>query len=178
MYKPDPCTDTILAFIRGGVPGNLMGEAGGNYNAYFGHVNSKINMSKKTITQIYAFQGRMLKSDPRSTAIGAYQFLRGTLRRLVQMHNIPESTFFTPDLQDRLGWELLVGRGYKAWWQGGLSDDDFAHLLSCEWASLPDPRNAGKSHYDGDKVGNHASTTLKEVYAMLDKARALKPMVK
>jgi muramidase (phage lysozyme) len=174
-YKPDPCTDTILAFIRGGVPGNMMGEAGGNYNAYFGHVRSKIDMSKKTIAQIYIFQGNMLKRDPRSTAIGAYQFLRGTLRRLVQMHKIPTSELFTPALQDRLGWELLVGRGYKSWWTGGLSDKDFAHLLSCEWASLPDPYNDGKSHYDGDAVGNHASTTLDEVYKMLETARNIKP---
>ena len=81
---------------------------------------------------------------------------------------------FTPQLQDRLGLALLVGRGYQKWWTGAITDERFAHNISLEWASLPDPENGGKSHYDG--VGpNHASTSLDAVLAMLARARAAKP---
>ena len=69
---------------------------------------------------------------------------------------------FTPVLQDHLGLALLVGRDYPKWWTGAITDRQFAHNISLEWASLPDPENGGKSHYDG--VGpNHASTTLDDV---------------
>ena len=45
------------------------------------------------------------------------------------------------------------------------------HRLSCEWASLPDPYNGGKSHYDGDFAGNHASCSLSDFRAAIDQAR-------
>jgi hypothetical protein len=174
-FQMDPCTDIILHFIRGGVPDNPIGEARNNYNAYFGHPTSTIALTEMSMGQVYSFQSSMLMRDTRSSAVGAYQFLRGTLRRLAQQANLSPGTLFTPTLQDMLGWELLVGRGYKLWWKGDMDDEGFAHLLSCEWASLPDPENGGKSHYDGDSVGNHASTTLRAVYAMLAEARAAKP---
>jgi hypothetical protein len=81
---------------------------------------------------------------------------------------------FTRDLQDELAVTLLEQRGYRQWWRGQLSDRDFAHNLSCEWASLPDPKNGGRSHYD-HIAGNHASTSLGAVYDMLRRARFLKP---
>jgi hypothetical protein len=83
---------------------------------------------------------------------------------------LPDSTLLTPVLQDTFAVRLLVGRGYPAWWRRHLTDAEFAHNISCEWASLPDPDRDGASHYDG--VGaNHASTTLGHVYDMLVRAR-------
>lgn len=75
-------------------------------------------------------------------------------------------------MQDNLALRLLNGRGYGAWRAGTINDVEFAHRLSMEWASLPDPVNGGKSHYDGDSAGNHASCTLDAVYAMLKAAKA------
>lgn len=172
-HGKDNCTDLILDFIAGGVPDNPSGEAFGNYNAYFGRPRSKADLSKKTLKQIYEFQARMLRSDPRSTAIGRYQFLRRTAQGLQKKESLPDSTLFTPELQDRWGWILMVGRGYKSWWRGAISDEEFLSNLSAEWASLPDPFNGGKSHYDGDSVGNHASTTQAKALAMLRRAREL-----
>lgn len=174
----DKCTDIILDFIAGGIWGDLLGnpigESDGNYNAYFGHITGPYNFATYTLTQIYNFQAIMLRNDSRSTAIGRYQFLRRTLQALQTKQKLPNSTLFTPELQDKLAVDLLVGRGYKAWWRGSLDDEEFAHMLSMEWASLPDPFNAGRSHYDGDRVGNHASTSLKNVYNMLKRAREAK----
>ena len=170
----DACTETILHFIRGGVPGNPSGEAAGNYNAFFGAPHSTTNLVGMKLDDIYTIQSQLLRRDPRSTAVGAYQFLRTTLKKLQAKKALPGSALFTAALQDEFALELLIGRGYKMWWRGTITDEDFAHLLSCEWASLPDPLNGGRSHYDGDSAGNHASTTLTNVYAMLDQARSLK----
>ncbi len=170
----DDCTDTILDFIRGGVPEHPSGEAGGNYNAYFGHTRSTVDFGLMSLDHVYLFQAEMLRRDPRSTAVGGYQFLRRTLKGLQKAKSLPGSTLFTPRLQDDFAIALMVGRGYKAWWRGGMTDAEFAHGLSVEWASLPDPMNMGKSHYDGDGV-NSTDTTLNAVYAMLRKAAASKP---
>lgn len=172
----DDCTDIILDFIAGGhwgdELGNPVGESNGNYNAYFGHVDSTVDLCAMSLAEIYRFQDQMLAADPTSTAIGRYQFLQGTLQDLQEQNELPSTELFTEELQDQFAAELLVRRGYSEWWRGDLSDEDFAHALSCEWASLPDPHNSGKSHYDGDSAGNHASTTLDCVYEMLRRASA------
>ncbi len=170
--KDDKCAGIILDFIAGGVPDNPSGEAHGNYNAYFGHALSTVDLSMHTLSGIYGFQDTMLAQDRRSTAVGRYQFLRKTLQGLQAECNLPDTDLFTPDLQDKLGLRLLKRRGYAEWKSGTINDAEFAHRLSMEWASLPDPDKGGRSHYDGDSAGNHASTTLDAVYKMLKQARS------
>jgi hypothetical protein len=175
FVNTDRCTDIILDFIKGGVPGNPVGEAKGNYNAKIGRINSSENLARLTLNQIMRMQATFVPQWP-STAIGAYQFLKGTLAGMISnpANNLTGNELFTPELQDRLAVILLVRRGYSKWWQGRITNDEFAHRLSMEWASLPDPENAGKSHYHGDAAGNHASTTLAAVHAMLHAAEAAK----
>jgi muramidase (phage lysozyme) len=174
-YKgKDPATDLLLDFIAGGVPGNQSGESGGNYGAYFGHVHSKVDFSTMTLNEVYAFQARMLQDDSRSTALGRYQFLRGTLQGLQVAHKLPGDTKLTNELQDRFGVSLMVGRGFSRWWREQISDEDLANGFSMEWASLPDPQNGGKSHYDNDSAGNHASTSLANFMAAIAKAKTLR----
>jgi len=172
----DDCTDIVLDFISGGrwgdELGNPMGESDGNYCAYFGHVDSTVDLCAMSLAEIYRFQDQMLEENSTSTAIGRYQFLQTTLKNLQINNGLSSTELFSAKLQDRLAVDLLVGRGYSRWWTGDLSDEDFAHAISCEWASLPDPFNDGRSHYDGDSAGNHASTTLDCVYEMLRRARA------
>ncbi len=172
LKNGEPCADIILDFIAGGVPDNPSGEAHGNYNAYFGHALSTVDLSMHTLSGIYDFQDTMLVRDRRSTAVGRYQFLRRTLKDLQKELGLSDWEPFTPVLQDRLGMQLLNRRGYYEWRRSAIDDKEFAHRLSMEWASLPDPGNNGRSHYDGDSAGNHASTTLDAVYAMLKQAEA------
>jgi muramidase (phage lysozyme) len=170
--KQDPCTDFILDFIAGGVPGNPSGESCGNYNAVFGNVQGITDLSKKTLSEIHNIQSYLVKRNRGSSAVGRYQFLRTTLADLQHRYGIADSALFTPELQDQLAVKLLVKRGYSSWYVDQMTDIEFAHLLSLEWASLPDPYNGSRSHYDNDVAGNHASTSLNQVYLMLRAARA------
>jgi len=164
----------ILDFIAGGVPGNQSGESLGSYNAVIGNARSQDDLGARTIDLIYALMGQLRAAGKPSTAVGRYQIIRNTLQALQGTLNVAGSDQFTPQLQDRLGLALLVGRGYQKWWTGAITDEQFAHNISLEWASLPDPENGGKSHYDG--VGpNHASTSVEVVLAMLARARTAKP---
>lgn len=173
-YKDqDKCTDYILDLVS-------EQESHGNYDAVIYHINGLpgVVLSELTIKQIYGLmadllRGRYGKRTP-STAIGRYQIIRNTMRNLVTILKLNvEKDKFTHELQDRMALELLKIRGYQRWYLGKLGNIDFAHKLSCEWASLPDPYNGGRSHYDGI-AGNHAGMSLAYVYAALDKAKTLK----
>lgn len=161
----DPIRKSLLDFIA-------IRESAGNYDAFIGHANNRDPLDGNTINGIYMFQRKLLSWGEPSSAVGRYQFIQKTLNALVQQAGVALTDRFTHELQDRFASMLLDQRGYGRWLAGDLSDEDFAHNLSCEWASLPDPQNDGKSHYDG--VGpNHAGQTLDAVYAALAAARKL-----
>jgi hypothetical protein len=162
---PDSAANAVLDFVS-------VEESDGNYDAYIGHAGAPAGtITGKTIAEVYAFQRQLVDDGEPSSAAGRYQFIQVTLEECVQTAGLPLTTLFTPAVQDQLALQLLNTRGFARWRVGELSDAAFAHNLSCEWASLPDPQNAGKSHYDG--VGpNHAGRTLSEVYAALAAARA------
>lgn len=170
----DPATDIILDFIAGGVPSNPSGESEGNYNAVIGDIHAGADLAQMTIDDIYDLQARLLIKGRPSTAVGRYQIIRKTLRAMQAKMGLASDAHFTHELQDLLAVKLMVGRGYQVWWRGRMSDNAFAHALSMEWASLPDPLHGGRSYYDGDSAGNHASTTVAAVIAMLRRARAAK----
>jgi conjugal transfer mating pair stabilization protein TraG len=153
------------------VPENPDGESGGNYNAVIGDPRSSLDLGRLTLRDVYALMARLLAEGRPSTAVGRYQIVRETLRELQARKELPSSALFTPHLQDECALSLLMRRNYRDWWLGRIRDLEFAHDLACEWASLPDPENGGRSHYD--RVGtNHAGTTLEAVWRMLAAARA------
>ncbi len=172
-YKgKDDCTDTILDLVTE--------RESAHYNTVIGHMNGLpgVELSNLTIRQIYGLMDDLLngKYGQRmpSTAMGKYQIIRKTMKNLVEILRLNiDRDKFTHELQDRMGLELLKIRGYQQWYLNKLSNIDFAHKLSCEWASLPDPMNGGRSHYD-NIAGNHAGMSLSHVYAGLDRAKALK----
>lgn len=160
----DPCTDIVLDLIA-------EHESAGNYDAVIGDAHSSHDLSGKTLGDIYDLMGDLLLYGQPSTAVGRYQIIRKTLQSLQESKGLQNDALFTPKLQDDLALSLMIGRGYSEWWTGQMTDAEFAHGLSCEWASLPDPEADGRSHYDG--VGpNHAGTTLAHVYDALRRAKA------
>jgi conjugal transfer mating pair stabilization protein TraG len=159
----DPKANSLLDFIA-------IKESNGNYNIVIGG-DTVDDFSTYSIGDVYDLQQQLLSQGKPSSAVGRYQFVRATLEAMVKQAGLSVDDKFTPEVQDHLAYVDLVNHGYKLWLAGTKSDTDFAHSLSCEWASLPDPQNEGKSHYDG--VGpNHAGQTLEAVYAALAASRA------
>ncbi|WP_245882630.1 hypothetical protein [Yoonia sediminilitoris] len=90
-------------------------------------------------------------------AIGRYQFIPDTLRRVVSQTGTQRNARFTPALQDRLADVLLVDAGFPAFMAGQLSQRQFMNNLAAIWAGLP--ASDGRSKYHGI-AGNRATVTL------------------
>ncbi|MEI4231677.1 hypothetical protein [Roseovarius sp. D22-M7] len=87
-------------------------------------------------------------------AIGRYQFIPATLRRLTATLDLPPGTRFGPHVQDRLGDLLLAEAGLAEVQRGKISEAAFLLNLSRIWAGLPTA--SGRSYYHG-VAGNKAT---------------------
>lgn len=98
-----------------------------------------------------------IERTPRQNhAIGRYQFIPNTLRRLVSKLDVSHSQQFDPALQDRLANALLIEAGLVDFIQRQLSRKGFMNNLADIWAGLP--TSNGKSRYHG-YAGNKAVIT-------------------
>lgn len=89
-------------------------------------------------------------------AIGRYQIIPQTLRRLVTKAGVKPSQRFGPKVQDQLADVLLAEAGLHRFRAGTLERQRFMNNLAEIWAGLPN--STGKSHYDG-YAGNKASVS-------------------
>ena len=87
-------------------------------------------------------------------AIGRYQFIPDTLRRVARERGFGPETRFTAGVQDVLALVLLEDAGLSEFQTGQLSQRRFMHNLARIWAGLPLPN--GRSYYEGH-AGNSAS---------------------
>lgn len=87
-------------------------------------------------------------------AIGRYQFIPVTLRRVMVKANIAPSQRFSPQVQDRLADVLLAEAGLHRFLSGALERQAFMNNMAKIWAGLPN--STGRSHYDG-YAGNKAA---------------------
>ena len=140
-------------------------EAGSaQYDAvqYGARIKPHLNPTQMTIGEIYQW----IDDTPgQPHAIGRYQFIPPTLRRLVVQLGIPESTRFSPDVQDRLADVLLEDAGLSAFLSGQLYQTEFMNNLAKIWAGLPN--SSGRSHYHG-YAGNKATMTWLAFQAKMD----------
>jgi hypothetical protein len=93
-------------------------------------------------------------------AVGAYQFIPDTLAGAVKGAGIDPNTPFSPQVQDRLARQLILGGskrpGLTRYLTGGSNDLPGAtDEIASEWAALRG--SGGRGKYDGDKAGNMAS---------------------
>ena len=106
-----------------------------------------------TIAQIYAW----IDDTPgQPHAIGRYQFIPPTLRRLVRRLGLSNEARCTPRVQDQLANILLHEAGLEPFLTGKLERQVFMNNLAKIWAGLPN--DTGKSHYHGF-AGNKATMT-------------------
>jgi hypothetical protein len=107
--------------------------------------------SQMTIGEIYKWI-RQTPGQPH--AIGRYQFIPKTLRRLVNSQGLSTQTRFSPRVQDQLARQLLQEAGLSEFKRGALGRKAFMRNLSKIWAGLP--LSNGKSYYQG-YAGNKAT---------------------
>lgn len=104
-----------------------------------------------TIQEIYTW---IAQTPGQQHAIGRYQFIPATLKRLVKKRGINRSARFSPKVQDQLANELLKEAGLGQIMQGNMTRRKFMHNLAKIWAGLP--TSTGQSYYKGI-AGNKAT---------------------
>lgn len=137
-------------------------------------------LTTMTVDEVIA-QGKWRSDTFGSSAAGRYQFMRNTLASLKQTERLTGREIMTADLQDRLGYALLLRRGFAKFMAGQLSVAGFGLALAQEWASFPvlaPTKGAhrqvqrGQTYYLGDGV-NKVLATAAEVEAVLNQIRAM-----
>jgi muramidase (phage lysozyme) len=163
------------------------------YNAY-NYGKNRGSASKETYDLVHMTLGQVmdLQNQGILNAVGGYQIVPKTMRRVVQALNLSPDETFSPELQDKMYRHLSTAvRPILADYLAGRSNDREAAALalSQEWAAFPVPKNVwrpaepgqwssrqlykGESYYEG-VAGNHAQTTVDKMYAILEKEREIR----
>ena len=149
---PSPVGDRIGALL------SLIAEAeagAGGYDAviHAATIRPPRVPTELTLGEIYTW----IDATPsQHHAIGRYQFIPPTLRRVANALNYGPETQFTPAVQDALALVLLEEGGLTEFEGGTLDRLQFMRNLSRIWAGLPLPN--GRSYYQG-YAGNRATIT-------------------
>ena len=109
--------------------------------------------TQMSIAEIYHWIDR---TPGQPHAIGRYQFIPATLKRLVNELGLSPHETFSPQVQDRLAQTLSAEAGFNDVSRGAIGRRTFMNNLSRIWAGLPN--STGKSHYHG-YAGNKATMT-------------------
>ncbi|MEP1768103.1 MAG: hypothetical protein ABJJ53_15870 [Sulfitobacter sp.] len=122
--------------------------------------------TQMTVAEIYAW---IAATPNQPHAIGRYQFIPATLRRVMVETGASPKQLFSPQLQDQLADVLLADAGIHDIKAGRLSRRAFMNNLAKIWAGLPN--DTGKSHYAG-YAGNKASMSWDRFDAQMAQAFA------
>lgn len=122
--------------------------------------------TQMTVGEIYAW----IDATPgQPHAIGRYQFIPATLRRVMRKVGASSQQRFSPQLQDQLADVLLAEAGYHDIKAGRMTRKAFMNNLAKIWAGLPN--ETGRSHYAG-YAGNKASMSWARFEAQMVQAFA------
>lgn len=138
-------------------------EATSDYDRYYAGIRTSPPrpLTQMTVGEVMAWQASL--RGVRSTAVGAYQIIKGTLRDLVRDHNINRNALFDRTMQDRLADLLLADCEDR---RGSITA--YGNCIAQIWAAFPllSGPNQGRSAYHGI-AGNRALTTPQNVVALL-----------
>ncbi len=144
---------SAAAQLRNLIAAAEAGPAGYDAVQYGARIKPPRRPTQMTVAEIY----RWIDATPgQPHAIGRYQFIPATLRRLVDKVGINPHARFDHEVQDKLANALLVEAGLIALQSGEISRHKFMANLAKIWAGLPTP--SGRSHYEG-YAGNKATMT-------------------
>lgn len=115
-------------------------------------------VTQMTIDDVLAFQDQMVAAGSESSAVGGPQFIRGTLRGLVEKMGLSGRERFDASMQDRLAIELMREKGLDDFLAGDLDVGSFGDGLSDVWAALPRLTGAGRGEGTYDAVGSNNNT--------------------
>ncbi len=121
--------------------------------------------TQMTIGEIYNW---IAATPGQPHAIGRYQFIPDTLRRVVGRVGARRSDLFTPQMQDRLADVLLADADMPLFMAGQIGEAEFIDNLAAIWAGLP--TSTGRSKYHG-VAGNKATVTLAYLQSEVAKLR-------
>jgi muramidase (phage lysozyme) len=160
--------------------GDMESRAHGGYNNSYG--NKAIALDKMTLGEVLEEQQELRKNGEASSAMGRYQIIYKTLKDLTDRNpkDMPLSRVMDKETQDELAMILLKRRGLEKFQNGEMSEEDFGHQLSMEWASVPlitdhvtksgkhkgRVRPAGTSYYAKDGLNKALSDTRSALAAM------------
>lgn len=148
----DPGKQRILDFIAQ----KESGTYGYNALVYGNGTPKTADLTNMSLQEVFDYQSGMIARGHASSAVGRYQFLKGTLEEFAKKAGVSTSEKFTPEVQDRIAGALLDEVGYQKVISGKMTMEDFQNRLAGRWASLP--RTDGTSQYAG-KNGNKILTT-------------------
>jgi muramidase (phage lysozyme) len=157
-------------------------EAPHGYDTVYGNNQHKLvkPLTSMTIDQVIAAGSSWSKMFG-SSAAGKLQFMRATLVRLKSKLKLSGTELLDGGMQNRLGYALLIERGYADFMAGKIGPTAFGKALAQEWASFPvlaatkgQTRQVkrGQSYYAGDGL-NKSLVTPERVEAMLAQLLAM-----
>ncbi|MBW3243525.1 hypothetical protein KUV57_12705 [Epibacterium sp. DP7N7-1] len=122
-------------------------------------------VTQMTVREVLEYQRQLQLQGSSSTAVGRFQFIRKTLKWLVDGHDINMDQKFDRRTQNNLA-RILMNR--CDFYEVGASEQRVGNCLARAWASLPviAGDKAGRSYY-GSVGANKAHTTRDEVLAVL-----------
>lgn len=147
---PAPLTDFGVAGLRQLIASAEAGKADYDAVQYGAIVRPPKPPTRMTIREILQW----IEDTPgQPHAIGRYQMIPPTLRRVVRQLDLDLDQRFTPQIQDLCADVLLEEAGLSAFLRGQMSQTAFMNNLAKIWAGLPN--STGRSHYHG-YAGNRA----------------------
>lgn len=117
--------------------GDMESRAHGGYNNSYN--NKAIALDEMTLGEVIKEQEKRRENGEASSAMGRYQIIYKTLKDLTDRNpkDMPLSRVMDKETQDELAMILLKRRGLSKFQNGEMSEEDFGHQLSMEWASVP-----------------------------------------
>ena len=140
------------------------------YGKFGGKPGEGKPLSQMTVGEVKQLQKAMLNhpdNNLNSSAVGKYQVVGKTLRGLQPQMGFKDSDTFSPELQDKIGEQLLKGRGLEKFRKGQISAGQFQGNIANEWASIP--------HTGTGRATQHTGTSETEIQSAIAASKNATP---